>query len=429
MHGMKLAAVAVLGVAAGSWGRCAAAESEDAKLVPEVKKLFEIGWRRSKADREEADKQYRRLRETAPGDRRIKYAYALVQLQQMKYRDAAVLVDEVLDADHGAFAIREVRLWLLLMTKQYDRAMVEMPELAKRFPKTELEGDAEKPYADAAGFLGRACGYLAGPAKDQVAAAALSQCQDRVLARLTPQRRAAFEEGRRKVKEEFIKAKEQAQADAAKAEAEAADLKKRKLAELEERARIAAGTLANERTSVDATKKELSDEIKTITEEEQRATANLRQVEIAILQLRRELPILEERIRQLLEQAEKEQDPLKKQPFLDAAARWQLNRNQVLAVVADRERRHVAIDQQRAALLQRRAVAERRLQQAGSRIAQFEKNVQKLQAERTRAMGKPVTGQTAGVRHQRRRSTALTTYVSMPVSLEAEAKRVLAWFQ
>ena len=131
----------------------------------------------------------------------------------------------------------------------------------------------------------------------------------------------------------------------------------------------------------------------------------------------------------MLEQAEKEQDPLKKQPFLDAAARWQLNRNQVLAVVADRERRHVAIDQQRAALLQRRAVAERRLQQAGSRIAQFEKNVQKLQAERTRAMGKPVTGQTAGVRHQRRRSTALTTYVSMPVSLEAEAKRVLAWFQ
>ena len=398
------------------------------RLGPEVKKLLTTGWDRSKDGRDAAAAQYERLGELAPGDRRVKYAYALVQMRQMKYREAVALLDEVLDSGDHALVPRQARIWLLMMIKQYDRVLVEMPELAKRLPKDDTVPDARKHEAMAA-FLGRICGYLSEPAKSQIDEVALGQCRDMILPQLSPKQRATFDQAEQGVVSKFSGAAEQARADAARAKEEAAVEKEKKVEELKERSVAAAETLADQQQRLDQKKKEFDYKIREISEQQRKAALVIQQIEVAMVQLQREVSILEQRVAELVQLAEQEEDPVRKQVYLNTASRWQVDRNRVIGVLAERERQHVAMRRELTVLTQQRLQAQQEMAHNVAGMEQYEKNVQRAQATHAVASNAAVTGQTAGVRHQRRRSAAFSTYVPIPFSLDAEAKRAIGWFQ
>ncbi len=110
----------------------------EAVLKADIENLLRTGWPRTRTAREAAAVEYSRLRAKAPGDIRITYAYALIQLQQLKHRDAQRLLDEVVAADKDHRAAWMLKVWLSALQKQYDRVADESMQLA------QLVGDKRK---------------------------------------------------------------------------------------------------------------------------------------------------------------------------------------------------------------------------------------------------------------------------------------------
>jgi len=398
-------------------------------LGAEVRKLFQAGWNRTKAGREGAQRQYEELRRLAPGDLRINYAYALVQLRQNRYREAVELFDQVLDADKQHLGARNAQIWLSVLTKQFPRAMHQMQQAAELLPDEDAAAEAEEPYRRFAVFLGRIFGYLDGPVKEQVSEAARADCRRQIMAQLTTTRRAAFDAAQKSVVAEFSGAAEQAELSATEAELEAARRKDRALEELNSRENEMAAAAAAEQQRLAQLKEKAEYEIRDLQDEDRKLAGELHRIEVNAIGARRELSIFEGRIDELLARAEEEEDPARKQRLLDSAARWRIDRNRALSVLREMESHHFAVNRQRGSLLQHRQQIELQLRREAGGIEKLHGTLKRVRGERERVSGEPISGKTAGVLDQRRRSTALTTYIPTPFSLETEMKRVLALFQ
>jgi len=407
----------------------AVAQTAQHNLGEEVRELFQTGWNRTKAGREGAQRQYEELRRLAPGDLRIKYAYALVQLRQNRYREAVELFDQVLDADKRHLGARNAQIWLSVLTKQFPRAMQQMQQAAELLPGEDVATEAEEPYRRFAVFLGRVFGYLDGPVKEQVSEAAREDCRRQIMAQLTTTRRAAFEAARKSVVAEFSGAAEQAEISATEAEMEAARRKDRAIEELNARENEMVAAAAAEQQRLAQLKEKAEYEIRDLQDEDRKLAGEIHRIEVNAIGVRRELSIFEGRINELFSRAEEEEDPGRKQRLLDSAARWRIDRNRALAVLREMESHHFAVNRQRGSLLQRRQQIEMQLRREAGGVEKLHGTLKRVRGERERVSGERISGDTAGVRDQQRRSTALTTYIPTPFSLETEMKRVLALFQ
>jgi len=286
-----------------------------------------------------------------------------------------------------------------------------------------------------AGFLGRVHGYLAGPAMDPNPAAKaaqeplLARSKARVLAPLTTIERTAFEQAARRVVDAFGAATRETEADAARAEAAAAAERDRKLRELDQRQQVAGSAAADEQARLDERRKKTEYELEKMAKEEQETVGRARVMQVDAGRLQSELRVLDSRIAETLAAAEKEEDALRKQALLNDAARWQFQRSRALAELTNRQQVLAALNQQGIALQRRRQTIQGQLAQDAGRVDQLRQNVERLARQRTVMEKKPVDGSTAGVLDQRRRSTALTTYVPLPLVPEEEAKRLLESFK
>ena len=429
MRNSKLVMTAAVCLAAALWFDTAVARAEQQDLGQQVRKLFQAGWNRTKAGREGAQRQYEELRRLAPGDSRIKYAYALVQLRQNRYREAVELFDQVLDADKQHLGARNAQIWLSVLTKQFPRAMQQMQQAAELLPGEDVATEAEEPYRRFAVFLGRIFGYLDGPVKEQVSEAARADCRRQIMAQLTTTRRAAFDAARKSVVAEFSGAAEQVELSTTEAEMEAARRKDRAIEELNSRESEMAAAAAAEEQRLAQLKEKAEYEVRELQDQDRKLAGDLHRIEVAAIGVRREISIFEGRIDELFARAEEEEDHGRKQRLLDSAARWGIDRNRALAVLREMERHHFAVNRQRGSLMQRRQQIDMQLRREAGAIDKLRGTLKRVRGERERVSGEPISGNTAGVRDQQRRSTALTTYIPTPFSLETEMKRVLALFQ
>jgi hypothetical protein len=407
----------------------AAAQAGKSALKEQVEQFLETGWTRSVKTREAAEAQYLQLQRQAAGDWRIPYAYALVQLRQLRYPDALRLLDEVLTIDKKNLAAQKLRVWVRVLMKDYGKALAAIEQLAELLPADEAAGDAETPYLEIAALLGRIAGFLEGPVKAGVDPSAEAATMEKVYSRLTTNRKAAFASGRKAVLQQFSAVGEETDLTAAAAKEAAEKQKGRILEDLEQKGQQLAAKAEAEKARLDDLKDQLTYQADKIKADEQKLLPDMQRVEGQAVALQRDLRAINDRLVRLQDLANREKNPDQQQRYLNDAAEWQIQRNHRMASLRELERRAAELNGQRVQLQQQRRDLESRWQREVGRGEKLRGTLDRVRTEKNKVQGKSVTGVTSQVLDQKRRAVALSAYVPLPISLEDEKTRLLETFQ
>jgi len=405
-----------------------AAESVAAEPPAGVGRLFEVGWQRSVQAARTAQEEYDRLKTLHPADPRIDFAFALIQLQQLRYSDAATALSKVLAADKGQLAAWKLKAWTSAITKDYDAAFVEMKQIAALIARQGASAAEQTAADDAAAFLGRLCGYFEGPGAAGVNAPLLSNTRRDIVKQLGASQAASFEQARAEVLKQFREASETSQQSRTAAEEEAAAEKERQLAQLAGQIESAEQAVSAAQSRYDQVQSEVNGELKEIRAQQQSLTADRRRVELEGASVRREITAIDLRIAELLRLADAEKDPTLSQRYRNEAARWRISRDGYVVRLAELERSAAALAAESQSLAHQADAAQGRLQQQAKALAAAQQTALRLRQQAARLSGQRVSGGTAQVLDLERRRSALTNYVPLPVSLEEEKRRLLGAF-
>jgi hypothetical protein len=402
-----------------------AAEPESTGLRQLVAELFETGWQRSPTAREQAAEQFDLLKQSAPADPRIPYAYALVQVYQYRYADAAKLLDDVLAADKGNLAAGKTRIWVAMLLKDFDVALAEVERISHLLPDQDAAGDAERPYRATADLMGRVCGYLVGPVGDKVLPARVDSLAQAVAGRLTSTRRAAFEEARQEVigastqATQLVDATRSAEASAAVAE------KERQLMELDRQGQQLAADAETAEKRFSKAKDELEAEIAELQKRDGQLVAQLQRVEAEATHLRHEAIGIENRIADLLQAADEAEDPLRRQRYLDEAGHWRFRRDRIVLSGREMDRQFRMLSAERMKLQQQGAAAGANLDHEARMAQNVHQATERVAAQQQKVATEPIRPNTGRVRSQQKSAVAFRTYVPLPINLEEEKRKLL----
>lgn len=403
--------------------------ADQAALKQAVKKLFDVGWRTSLKSRLAADRQWDVVEQLAPGDLRAKYAYALVLIKQRRYSDAVRQLDELLQRDSRSVPFWRAKLWLSVLTKHYDQALVEMDRLSQLVSDEAAPAEPAAKRLDAARLLGVMGGFLAGPAGGAVTKADLQAQTRRLLGRLNEEQQAAFEEGRRSVIERFSALSAEKTDSEGEAKEEAEQERQRQLADLEKQAEQIEAQRDELSSRRDKLRREAQQELAKITQEDRPLLDRLAQLDSQAVVVRRELALVVSEISRLRGRAQQEKDGIVKDSLLREADRLSILASRYDADLTVLRRQAAVIDGQRAELQRRyqqtQASYRSQLAALGDESAQLDRLARRNSFVKRKA-GKPTKGDLRRARAIAARAKALSTYEEFP--LEREKQRLLSLF-
>jgi hypothetical protein len=414
---------------------------------PGIARLFELGAKSTPPAVAEARKQHESLKREHTKSARLDYAFALVLVNQHRYRDALPLVVGYLEANPNDLAARRTKIWIELQERQYSVAMDDCASLADLLPRPPVR-NADKELADSARFLGTVFGYLELIKTNVVDVQQRTDCKTRVLTSLGDTT-AAFDEGRGLVVERLAALEQQRHATR---EQTATQLKKEREqfeSELDEQRSNAAAeheTAQSSGEQLRESQRELSvieQQLTTLNQYRARLSAQMIALQAQMIQLAESLgypnPFLAltgANVAQLPGQQPPTLQQLRGGPSAVAPTlnpAWTNFRDPrvtsgMLSLVSlnkqafDIDRQIVTLANRAAELngKQQKQVADlERSEQAADRAAQRAKAVERQlerQSDRPAPAGGTLTGKMA----------ALATYAPFPY--EREKKRVLGWF-
>ncbi len=390
-----------------------------------VKDLLDVGWRTTPDARQQIDERFAAVPDAVRGDARVAYAYALSLVKLRREADAARVIAPLAAAKTPPLGVLRAQLWLTMLTRQYDAALVQMERIA-----AQVAAEAADPplaeHRETARRMGMMIGFLETPAEGSVPPAKLEDYRNRIAAALPPPLAEGVAEGRQAVKQQHAQwlaqqtdaeaqADEQSDAerqrllDSAKAERDQIAVRRRELAEQLQKLR-----------------EELGSEMETLQASE-RPLAE--QLTVAVLQGRRVqdelLGVLDE-IARLSDLLRRTRDPEQRRLLLIEIDRLERIAARIRLQV-DQMEREVAILEARVVEIRQRAEATR--VRYGREIASRESDQQSLNRRESQLTGmeqravrmKSGRGQS---RSLAARAAALSTYVAFP--LEEEKQRLLA---
>ena len=423
----RLTVYTLLGIAlAGSARPVMAAEVPSTKA--RVAALLQTGWTRSLQSRKDAQQQYDRLAGRAAGDWRIPYAYALVQIQQYRYADAAKLLDQVLKLDRKNAEANRLRLWLAVILKDYPGALGRMRDLVDALPPEPADAAADAASRELALLLGRVCGFMEGPVKSNVDQAAQAACARRLDGRLTGARKAAFDKGRAAVLRQFHAAGDEQESTRSEARHAGEKIKDQVVDEYKQHVADLSKKLDAEQARLSELRKTLDHELDQATRDAKSAGQRLKGEQAGAQQTGLRLREFDARIGGLYDLAIRDKEPSRRQQYLLDALQAEEQRDQHMAELGARYQGMAAETAKLRELQQRRTEIEARWQKESGGAAKLEGSLKRTVRNQEHYEKKVVDSTTPQVVSQQRRSVALSTYVPLPVVLEAERARVLTLF-
>jgi predicted nucleic acid-binding Zn-ribbon protein len=419
---------------AGSLAYCAVlvatssiAVANDAAIKAGIVKLLDAGWSVAPSARAAADAQYTELATVAPGNVHLLSASSLVLLQQRRYDEAGKRLDELLEVDPKNLLGLRARCWLATTLKNYGAAILFAEKLRAALPAESTQDlAAEAAAREQLAFLGRLCGYLAGPAADGVDQDSRKALEKTILAGLGEERKVVFETARDGVTQKFFELTD------TKVETEKKNT--------EERTLEAAQTLQdveNLRKAIDDRVKELNelakkiqgewnDELAEIMNLDRPLVAQLARLQARANILNRDLVAYQSRINGLEALLFRERDPrvrnqidrdIDNLTFLAARVSGELE-------IVNREGQ--AVEAQRAALAARTARAQAnfggQLDRINKELAELGKREKRADYEEKKAK-RPVSSSSTKTIALASQATALSTYDKFP--LEQAKQRLL----
>ncbi|WP_425615290.1 hypothetical protein NA78x_005205 [Anatilimnocola sp. NA78] len=192
-------------VALGLLSTCSLALADEAATKAGITRMMTVGWSVTPSARAAADAQYGELQANAAGDPRLLTASTLVLLQQRRYEEAGKRLDELLAQDSDNILGLRTKCWLDTTMKNFGSAMIAAEQLRAALPAESTQDQAlENEAREHLAFLGRICGYLAGPAGDTVDQLARKQLEKTLTTGLTEGRLQIFEQARDGVSQKFF---------------------------------------------------------------------------------------------------------------------------------------------------------------------------------------------------------------------------------
>lgn len=407
------------------------ARADDAQLKDTLEKLFAAAWgpedralsKPERVQRERVVRVYsRQLRDVAPDDPRVNFALMLVALKRDQLEAAAKFYGDLPEAVRNRPLILKCKMWTSLKSGATADCLAEMQRLVELLPPEDAAGNAETEHRRTALFLGGCCGYLAGPAR-----ALQPEDEQQITARLTPTRRAAFDEARRDVLDRFAELADQCRA--ARDAARDAEHQRRlaELAELAGRLEATETQLAQREQGLEQATRETSSELGRLDAQLRDLDHRGRIVETRRLTLLQEFDVLRARILDLRHAAEHpELKPYERQRLLNSAiaVELRLNRNAGDQAELEGERQRVLTEASR--LIQRKNELAARVGQERARLAAAQQGVAALSRQEQQLRAAPITGDTPEVLALERPLALPETYV--PVSLDPGRDLVLQAF-
>lgn len=355
------------------------------------------------------------------------YAVAVMYIKQGRYADAQKTIDELLAREESHLPGQRARVWLSVILKNYEVAMVAAEELAEAVPAgAATDKDEEEAQRELVAFLGRIYGFLGGPAAANVKIEDRKASERKLLARLTTERVTLFEEARDGVLQkhlELIDAKD-ATADAAKEAAE--DAKAKTLEEIASQREDRAARLKELQERRDKLQSELRDELAQIAKEDRPLVNELAGLERRAATINRELLLIQRQIGSLQAFLDREEDPNKRQFWLAEIDRAVIVGSRIDASLVQLNRLAAGVQSQRQALAARQQKAQadiggqiKRINDEASELARREKRAAGMEKRAERA----TTSTPAAALALRATAGALATYDPFPV--EQEKARIL----
>jgi hypothetical protein len=412
--------------------------AQDDALV-QVSALFEAGWKPSIKGLEAAQALYRELRQKNQLDPRVSFAFALVQMRNLKYDDARRQLDLVLAARPDDDQARRAKIWVLTISQNYSAALVEMEKLARNVaakqpaPKDHKTAQlaaatetTEATEASSAEFLGRVMGFIDGPAARGVSEHVRTDYRKRLVAPLSTADRQSFEEAYRTVQNRFAELsldREQSKADAKLVQEKRQERVQQEL----QRDRAA---LAREKSGLQARNEKLAADIKRelsdLDSQARPLVTRQARLEAQGIAITREMARLEVEINQLLLLADSSEHEFEALELRAAArrlsvaqGRYDVDLRAINAELATLAAQRVQLAAQRQATVARsRAEAD----QVERRATDLRTADRRISTEEKRA-SQPVGGNTPAVVALAAKARAFTTYEPFP--FEEERARLL----
>jgi hypothetical protein len=403
------------------------ASADEAAANAALAQMLDDGWGTNAAFRTAGNKQRDAAFAAAGYSPQALYAVAVMYIKQGRYAEAQKLIDEHLSRDDASLVGQRARVWLSAILKNYSGAMISAEQLATSLPAASPEDkDADEAQRECIAFLGRIYGFLGGPAAGNVKLDERKTSERKVLATLSTERRALFEEARDGVLQKHLELidEKDATADAAKEAAE--DAKAKTLDEIAKEREERAARLKELQGRSDKLKGELRDELAQIAKEDRPLVNELAGLERRAASINRELFSVQSQISSVQAILDREENPNRRGFLLAELDRLLVFGSRLDGDLAALNRLAAGVQSQRAALAARQQKAQqdiggqiKRINDEGNDLTKREKRAAAIEKRTERST--PSTP--ASALALRATASALATYDPFP--LEQEKARIL----
>jgi hypothetical protein len=401
-------------------------QADEATLAAEIAALFDAGWSGTAASRSAADRAFEAVSDTSRADPRTGYAYALVLMKQRRYDESLKQLDAVLKIDAWNLAARQNKVRLLMLTRNYGGALVELNQVSRFLAEAPQEQLPPERRGESLRFLGRVIGFLEGPGESGVAIVTRQRAQREVESRLSDEELLVYDEARDAVLVRFGKSIGQAETGREEAVTEKQRQREEGKRDLEAQRAQQDERAAELLAKSERLRKEMQDNEAEFAKAERplldRFTRLERQAEIP----RRELALLLTDADRLRAIAARTQDPVERDRLLFRAQQLEILAGRYDADLAVLERQAAAVNAERAQLRDRFGRENATLAASGKQIenelALLQRGEKRLAMDEKR-LEKPITSGTRAVRALEAGASAFTTYEPLP--LEEERQRLL----
>lgn len=384
-----------------------------------VRTMLEAGWEKGLDAFKAAEAEYAKLEESSTPDVNVQYAFALVQLKHHRYSGAEKLFQEILKREPAHLGARRSLIWLAVVRREYEQALANMTKWA------ELVGDRpEAERAEAARFTGAVIGFLRGPAEKSVAQTAVDTAAQRMQAALGVEPMQTFAATQANVRQQYLVMTGQLQ----QSKAQAIQEQQKEIEETQTELEQAKEEVGKEKGDLQSAAEQAESEVQTILAEIDEKLVPLNQQfarlsgQAGVIQNR--IALLSGDIARLQAEAEATDDEIRRGQLLRAADR-------LILEVSAYQRQYDALDLQarqvnaaRATLAGQRQAAiaqyQQRMKALGLKYKNLERQDKILDVQKRKNQKSAASGNTASVRSLRRKATAFTSYVELPIEQERQ---------
>lgn len=393
--------------------------ADEGSTKASIRKLLEEGWSITPSARAAADAQFEALQSEVPNDERVLTASALVLMQQRRYDDAGKRLNELLVQNPNNLLAIRAKCWLSTTLKNYGGAVVDAEKLRSLLPaETTQDRAAEAEARDHLAFLGRICGYLAGPVADNVDQLTRKQLEKTISAGLSEGRLQVFTQARDGVTQKYFELTD------TKVDTEKKNIEDRKteaeqtLQDVEAAKQQIAERVQELEEHAKKLEKELNDELVEISKLDRPLVAELSRLQIRASNLQSDVAIAQGEIDRITAQLTRNRDPTVAALLRRDAAQARLIGTRAAVDLDSVSRQADSVQAQRALLAQKQQQAQAnyggQLDRANKELASLGKREKRVNVEEKKAR-RPVSRSSTRTAALSSQVTALSTYEKFPL--------------